>query len=182
MMRKVQDTRYKTQGQSKLKNVGFCLGALLFFLLVPCPLSLVPCFAQPVASTELINNARLYDGKDVTYEGEAIGDIMRRGTYAWVNLNDGKNAIGCWVPLELAKAILYTGTYKSKGDWIEVTGSFQRACPQHGGDLDIHVQALRKMVSGTMQTERFNLDKRNLALLFLGVVCLVLILSQLKRK
>ena len=31
------------------------------------------CYAQPVSSIELINNAKLYDGKTVTYEGEVIG-------------------------------------------------------------------------------------------------------------
>ena len=70
------------------------------------------CFAQPVSSTELINSAKQYDGKTVVYTGEVIGDIMIRGDYAWINLWDGKNAIGIWVRKDLVKDITYTGSYK----------------------------------------------------------------------
>lgn len=139
------------------------------------------CFAQPISSTELINNAKQYDGKIVVYEGEAIGDVMMRGDFAWVNLNDGKGAIGIWMTKDLAKNIQYTGSYKTRGDWIEVTGVFQRACMQHGGDLDIHAQMIRKINSGRVLTEHLNLSKRNLALTLLGVLCLVLILRQFKK-
>lgn len=134
-------------------------------------------YAQPVSSAELINNAKLYDGKTVAYEGEVIGDVMVRGDYAWINLNDGVNAIGIWVPKSLIKDILYEGSYKSKGDWLEVTGTFQRACLLHGGDLDIHAQAVRKMSSGRALAERLNISKRNQLLIVTGILaCLVLIL------
>ena len=139
-------------------------------------------YVQSVSSIELINNAKLYDGKIVTYEGEVIGDMMVRGNYAWINVNDGQNAIGIWTDKNLAKDILYTGSYKSKGDWIEITGVFQRACLEHGGDLDIHAQAIRKVRQGRQIIEKLNMSKRNLVFLLLGVLCLVWILKQLKRK
>jgi len=138
------------------------------------------CFAQSLSSTELINNAKQYDGKSVVYEGEVIGDIMARGEYAWINVNDGQNAIGIWIDKRLTRNILYTGSYKSKGDWVEITGSFQRACIQHGGDLDIHAQAIRKLRPGRQILEKLNISKRNLAFILLGVLCLVWILSRLK--
>ena len=136
--------------------------------------------AQTISSTELINNAKLYDGKTVVYEGEVIGDIMVRGEFCWININDGKNAIGIWLHKDLTKDILYTGSYKSKGDWVQITGLFQRACPQHGGDLDIHAQVIRKISPGRPTQESLNLSKRNLAFVLLGILCLVLILRQLK--
>jgi hypothetical protein len=34
-------------------------------------------FAQPVSSMELINQAKEYDGKVVSYSGEVIGEIGR---------------------------------------------------------------------------------------------------------
>jgi len=134
--------------------------------------------AQPISSTELINNAKQYDGQAVTYEGEVIGDVMVRGEFAWINVNDGKNAIGVWVDKNLTQDILHTGSYQSRGDWVEVTGVFQRACPQHGGDLDIHANSIRKISPGRVTSERLNLSKRNQALILLGVLCLVLILRQ----
>jgi hypothetical protein len=140
------------------------------------------CFAQPVSSDELINNAKQYDGKTVVYEGEVIGDIMRRGDYAWVNVNDGQNAIGIWLNISLAKDIIYTGSYKSVGDAVEVTGTFNRACVEHGGDLDIHAQTIRKISSGRIIQERLNLSKRNLVIVLLGISCLIWILSLLKHK
>lgn len=140
------------------------------------------CYAQGLSSQALIDHAREYDGKVVVYAGEAIGEVMPRGAFAWVNLNDGKNAIGCWMQLKLARTIFHTGTYKAKGDWIEVSGIFNRACPEHGGDLDIHVQALRTVYSGRQFTEHAQADKQNLALVLLGVICLLWILRRFKIK
>jgi hypothetical protein len=139
-------------------------------------------FAQPISSTELINNAKQYDGKIVAYEGEVIGDIMARGDYAWVNINDGVNAIGIWLEKALTKDILYTGSYKFKGDKIEVVGVFQQACLEHGGDLDIHCQSMRKIAPGRVVSERLNTGKKNLVFVLLGILCLIWILRLLKTK
>ena len=140
------------------------------------------CFAQPLSSTELIKNARQYDGKVVVYEGEVIGDIMLRQDFAWINVNDGENAIGIWLPASLVKETSYTGSYKSKGDVLEITGIFHRSCTEHGGDLDIHGQAIRKITSGRLVQERLNPGKRNLAIILLGILGLIWILSLLKRR
>ncbi len=137
-------------------------------------------FAAPATSDELISHAKAYDGKPVTFAGEVIGDIMYRGAYAWVNINDGKSAIGVWIPGELAKKIQFTGSYRSIGDWAEITGVFHRACPEHGGDLDIHAQAIEKISPGRRKEEKFNNEKKNLALLLLGILGLVWILKLLK--
>lgn len=155
---------------------------MLLFLLITYNLQLTTCFAQSISSTELINNAKQYDGKTVVYAGEVIGDVMRRGDFAWININDGKSALGIWINYSLVKDIVYTGSYKSRGDIVEITGIFQRACPQHGGDLDIHAQAIRKMSSGMPTPEELNLKKRNQVILLLGALCLVWILSRSKHR
>ncbi len=139
-------------------------------------------FAQPVSSAELINGAKQYEGKIVVYAGEVIGDIMVRGEHAWINVNDGTNAIGIWINKDLAKDILHAGNYKSKGDWIEVIGSFQRACLQHGGDLDIHASAIKIINSGRDIHERLNPGKKNIVFIFFGILCAVWILTLLKPK
>ncbi|MFA5286669.1 MAG: DNA-binding protein [Candidatus Omnitrophota bacterium] len=138
--------------------------------------------AQGIPSNELIKNAKLYDGKAISYKGEVIGDVMRRGDFAWVNLHDGTNAIGIWAPLTFTKDIVYTGSYKAKGDILEVTGIFNRACPEHGGDLDIHAQILRKIDSGRLVSEKLNPAKVNQALILLGVLLSVWILTLFLRK
>ncbi len=153
---------------------------LLALFIMRCSLCITACYAKAISSNELINNAKLYDGKLVTYEGEVIGDIMARGGYAWINVNDGQNAIGVWIDKNLAKGIIYTGSHRYKGDSVEVTGVFQRACLEHGGDLDIHAQAIKKIGQGSVIAERMSTGKRNLSLVLLGVLCIVWILSRLK--
>jgi len=139
-------------------------------------------FAQNISSTKLINSAKEYDGKIVSYSGEVIGDIMKRGAFAWINVNDGENAIGIWAPVGLLKEINYSGSYKSRGDIIEVTGVFNRACKEHGADLDIHAEAIKKINSGSFIQEKPNMDKKNQVAILLGILGAVWILTLLKNK
>jgi hypothetical protein len=138
--------------------------------------------AQPVSSTELINRAKELDGATVVYRGEVIGDIMQRGNFAWINVNDGQNAIGIWIDYALTKDIAYTGNYKFIGDTVEVNGIFHRACPEHGADLDIHAETLRKVESGKPVPEKLTRTKRNVTVLLIGVSGLLWISNQLRRK
>lgn len=141
-----------------------------------------PSFAQGLSSNELIKNAKQYDGKLVVYTGEVIGDVMLRKENAWVNINDGDNALGIWMSASLAEEINYEGSYKSRGDSLEVTGIFHRACPEHGGDLDIHAQSLRKTANGRMTSERTNSDKRSLSLILGGALLLIWILTLFRHR
>jgi len=154
--------------------VGCCVFAVIIFA--------AQAFADAVSSTELINNAAKYDSKIVTYAGEVIGDIMVRKESAWINIYDGKNAIGVWLAKALSANIVYSGSYTSKGDWVEVTGIFQRACYQHGGDLDIHAHSLRKLSSGSRVVETMDSNKKNMALILLFILGALWILRQLKLK
>jgi len=104
--------------------------------------------AAVVTSDDLINSASEYDGKEVIYTGEVIGDIMRRGDNCWINVSDGNNAIGIWLPLKETEMIKYTGQYRYRGDIVKVKGIFNRACSEHGGDLDIHTDSLEILESG----------------------------------
>jgi len=84
----------------------------------------------------------------VIYSGEVIGDIMKRGEYAWINVSDENNAIGIWVPYVETEKIKYTGKYRYKGDIVRISGVFNRACPEHGGDLDIHAKSIEIIEKG----------------------------------
>jgi hypothetical protein len=137
-------------------------------------------YAQPFSSTELINNAKNYNGNTVVYKGEVIGDIMVRGEYAWINVNDGYSAIGIWIRKELIKDIFYAGSYKATGDLVEITGKFNRACIEHGGDLDIHANSITKISSGVKISETINPRK---VIFSLGLFCIIglsLILMKLR--
>jgi len=144
--------------------------------------SLQYALAQNLTSQDLIQQAKKYDGKKVTYCGEVIGDVMERGNFAWVNIHDGSNAISVWMSADLAKEIQFTGNYKTKGDILEITGIFYRNCLEHGGDLDIHAQTLKKISVGNIISYKIDLIKLNLIFILFGAVFLIWILSLFKRK
>lgn len=134
-------------------------------------------FAAEIKSQQLIDNAKKYDGMEITYTGEAIGDIMVRGNYAWININDGDNAIGVWVPSSETKKISFTGSYKYNGDKIRVTGIFHRACKDHGGDFDIHSDYLQVIVKGSGKMQPMSNAKKNWAagLMLLSAVLILIV-------
>ena len=102
-----------------------------------------------VSSTLLVEDAKRLDGASIAFEGEAIGEAMPRRDGAWINVSDGMNAIGVWLPAsELAKVERF-GSYRWKGDRLRVVGAFNRACPEHGGDLDIHARSVEVLVRGS---------------------------------
>lgn len=106
-------------------------------------------YAQIVSSRDLIENAKRYDNSIVQFQGEVIGDIMQRGDNVWVNIKDGTDAIGIFSKKDLIdKIVRYKGDYNYKGDILVVKGVFHRACPQHGGDLDMHIYEASKIMDG----------------------------------
>ena len=107
----------------KVKSSFFFV--ILYLVLI---ISSSNCFAQVSTSSDLLNNAKQYDGKTVNYKGEVIGDVMIRGDYAWLHVNDGTIAIGIWAPKTMVQDIRYAGDYHKKGDIIEVSGTFHRIC------------------------------------------------------
>jgi hypothetical protein len=133
------------------------------------------CYAEVSSSAELINSPRNQAVKFVVYRGEVVGDVMLRGDYAWVNINDGQAAIGAWMPKKLAQEIKYTGGYKTIGDLVEVNGIFNRNCSIHGGDLDIHVKAIKILRPGYAVSENISNAKFKLAII-LFIVCLMVIM------
>ena len=156
----------------KVTGYSVLISSTLFLLYVTC-------FAQASSSSELINNAKQYDGRTVSYSGEVIGDTMVRKEYAWINVNDGKNAIGIWIKKELIKDIIYTGSYNAKGDLVEITGVFHRSCVEHGGDLDIHAQTITKISSGNKISHAVNTKAISFAL---GLSCIVLLVFLLRAR
>jgi hypothetical protein len=105
--------------------------------------------AIPLVGTKaLIESPRDYDGKEILFEGEAIGDPMRRGDHAWINVLDSNAAMGVFLPADGLAAISAFGSDKRSGDMVRVRGLFHRACPDHGGDMDIHAYSVEVVSRG----------------------------------
>lgn len=112
-----------------------------------------------VNSASLVENANAWNGHVITFKGEAIGEAMVRGKMAWIHLNDdaymwknieegaqlgGYNSgHAVWAPANLAMKIRFFGDFKHEGDVVKIVGTFNAACPQHGGDMDIHASTLQ---------------------------------------
>lgn len=146
-----------------------------FFLsLIVCSVSIFSdsiCFAQAYTSLDLLNNTKEYDDKTVNYKGEVIGDVMIRGDYAWLHVNDGSIAIGVWAPKMMIQDIRYAGDYHKKGDIVEVFGTFHRSCLEHGGDLDIHASEIKKITSGNLIVQLISRKK-----VYIGAYSLIFVL------
>lgn len=122
-----------------------------------------------VGSTDLIEDAKALDGQTVVYDGEVIGDVFPRGDHDWLNISDGVNAIGVWAEAQALEPAPIPGRYGQTGDTVRVTGVFHRACPEHGGDMDIHAITVELLAKG--KTRDVGVSGWRLALaIFLTVV------------
>jgi hypothetical protein len=137
-----------------------------------------------ISSNDLIDNAKGYDNREVVYTGEAVGDIMARADHAWVNVNDGNNTIGVWAKISETSGIVTLGDYTKKGTTVMVTGEFHRACPEHGGDMDIHASNIGVLKDGYEIRHETNTVKMTAAfILFAGaLICLVFTVRKLAAK
>jgi hypothetical protein len=131
---------------------------------------------------DLLNNTKQYDGQVVNYKGEVIGDVMIRGNYAWLHVNDGAIAIGIWAPKTMVKNITYIGSYHKKGDILEVSGIFHRSCLEHGGDLDIHASEIKIIIPGSLVIRPINRKKVYIGISSLAFVLLFLALKKFYSK
>ncbi len=154
---------------------------LVFLIFIPALMicGLRPVYGEAVSSKELIENAKKIDGKNIIYTGEAVTAIMDRGGDSWVNLNDGDNAIGIWCAHVLTEPIRYVGDYKNRGDIVEVEGIFHRACPIHGGELDIHASSLKVIKTGYQVKRPFN---RKMVEMSVVLFILTLVIAVISRK
>lgn len=118
---------------------------------------------------DLVENAKALDGQEITIQGEPIGEEMERGNYSWINVNDGTNAIGIWLDSKTAGLIKSYGDYKHIGDTLQITGVFHRACTQHGGEADIHMNLLTIEKTGYLVKEQVPLTKLIITLILMGV-------------
>lgn len=123
------------------------LAAIIIFVA-----SIIPGIAfaavQDITSTDYIEQAKALDGQEISYTGEVVGDIMKSGDHTWLNISDGSNAIGVWVEKDDMDGIDLAGRYNVHGDTVNIIGIFNRACPEHGGDLDIHAHSTAVIQKG----------------------------------
>ena len=169
--------------------------AVLVFALpreTPAP---APASPNAPSSTDLVERPKTWNEQEIPFTGEAIGEVMERGEYAWIHLNDdayyaknveegaglsGYNSgMAVWIPTNLTDTIGTYGDYKHEGDIVKVQGVFNAACAQHGGDMDIHATSLAVVTPGRHAIDQIRAWKVALAIL---LALLALVLWQAERR
>ncbi|MDD5772716.1 MAG: DNA-binding protein [bacterium] len=145
--------------------------SLFIFLIIFFYISSAYAF---ISVTDLIENAKENDLKEVAIKGEVIGDIFHKGDFVWINVSDGVNAIGIWVPEKSVAELSHPGDYSHKGDFVQITGRFNRACIEHMGETDIHLDnfcVLKKGESVSHPVDNIKL-KTTIGVFLLAVILL----------
>jgi hypothetical protein len=162
--------------------------ALFLFMAALAAYAQVANLPSP-GSSALVEDSNDWNGRKVRFTGEAIGESMRRGTMSWIHLNDDpygleetaklsgfNSGIGVWIEAGLASRIAVFGGYGNHGDVVEITGIFNAACPEHGGDMDIHADSLRIVRAGNDTAHPIALS-RMLAAAVMGALTIGLFLA-----
>lgn len=148
----------------------------LILILLTLAMALVPTAAdaetdffaavQAIHLSDIVEKASAYDGERVAIEGEIIGDVMARGDHSWINILDSGTAVGVWAEKDRLPEIAYLGNYGAVGDRVYITGIMHRACPEHGGDLDIHAETIELVKNGMPISHPLDLTRLGAAIAF----------------
>ncbi len=120
--------------------------AVLVTLGVGAPVVARAAPSVPVRTTvpEIVRLLPADDGLLVSFQGEAIGEALASDAgFVWVNVLEGGYAIGVNVRRSDVEAIDGFGMWGRTGAIVEVEGTVNVACPDHGGDFDVHARRLR---------------------------------------
>ena len=155
-----------------------CKNSKIIILIFIFALSLAGiCNASNVTEiNQLVENAAALDKSEVIVQGELIGEELERGEYSWININDTTNSIGIWVKQDDINQFQFYGDYKHKGDIVKVTGSFYKACTEHGGDFDIHCSNIEIVEKGYVVIEELSSIKVIIAAVLIIITMLTLTL------
>ncbi len=184
--------------RSRRGYLTFAMACLLAMALT-CAAARNAGAADTVSITSLIEDMKKYDNRQVTIEGEAIGDILVRGDNAWITVNDDPYSrrsieeggelvgmsnvgIGVWLPADEARKVKVLGGYKNRGAKVRLTGVFHRACAEHGGDTDIHALRLEILRPGHPFKHSFQWDKLGAFLLLCVAIALLWYWRAVKRR
>ena len=137
---------------------------------------------QIVPINDLIKDSHTYDNQTITIQAEVILEVLERDEYAWINVNDGSNAIGVYLPLEMTKQLDVFGDYNHKGDVVRVEGVFTRNCDEHGGEIDIHAKTLTIMKEGYEIKHEVSVWKFIIALISFSLSMIALLVYRNRRK
>jgi hypothetical protein len=151
----------------------------------PCPAS--GTSPLEVSSATLIDCPAEFDGRTVVFVGEVVGAVLRRGSHAWLQLNDdsyalaggplpthritagGNAGLAVRVPAAVADGIEHVGGHRARGDVLHVTGVFEQTHPADAGGPAIEAREAHLVRRGEDVTHPVH--RRRLAVAVVLQVC-----------
>ena len=116
-----------------------------------------------ISSTQVYLCPSAYDGKEVTYVGEVVGELLPRRGGAWAQVNDDEYALvtgpvvghreragfntglSVWLEGDLADRIAAPGRPLLRGDVVLLRGTILRADPDDGGGITLRATELETL-------------------------------------
>ncbi len=139
------------------------------------PPSGVQSEAEPASISTLIESSSKLSGRRFVIRGEIIGEALRAKSGIWVNVCEEGVPIGVFFPASIARdpGVFKGGNHRRFGEVLRISGTLQRICLDHSGELDFHGETLsltepsRERLSELSSREVFYCAA-------LGLLCLVL--------
>jgi hypothetical protein len=153
-----------------------------------------------VASEQVYRCPAAWDGADVTYVGEAVGEVLRRDGGAWVQINDdpyalesgplvghrelaGSNSgVSVWLPDGLHERIEEVGRPAQRGDVVLLRGRLLRADPDDGGGITIRAEELEVVAPSTGVEEPLHVAQLVVAVLLVAIALSALLWARRRRQ
>lgn len=144
------------------KKISFkmCLTIICLSIIIP-----IKANANDYTLNDLVEKGKLLDGRELILKGEAVGENIKRGDYSWININDTTNAMGIYMTKDDSLKVKNYGGYNKRGDILEVVGTFNKACKEHGGDMDVHAKKILIIEKGKMINNKLPKEKVILAII-----------------
>lgn len=138
---------------------------LRFVFLAVLMLPAAPASAQEFAVSQLLAESPELSGREITIEGELVGDYGFRGDgWMWTQLNDdvyvdhplrdgiapagGNIGVGVRIPSDLAEGLDHPGGYHHRGPVVRVTGIWRHHDPDRQGESYLDVESLAVIEAG----------------------------------
>lgn len=147
---------------------------------------------ERISSDQIFACPQAFDGLDIVFAGEAIGDVLPRRGGAWVQVNDdayalevgplgrhddrrGPNSgLSVWLPDGLHEQLSGLGGPERRGDVVLLTGTLRRADPEDGGGTTLRAEELTVLADSVALDEPLHLPQAIVAaLLAAGTVGLL---------
>ena len=128
-----------------------------------------------ISSTQLYQCPIAFDQAEVTFVGEAIGELLHRDGGAWLQVNDDAYAlevgpvighreragfnsgVSVWLPDGLHERVETVGRPAQRGDVLALRGTIHRADPDDGGGITLRAEELEVIADGVTIDPPFHL-------------------------